>query len=1389
MRFKRMRFNCKDWTKAEQLDKGKKMPRMTKQGCQLLLTAIVLATGGGKILHAAFAAPRTPWVTEAREIIDLCSETEWKIAKTERKDTKEFLRMAGDAKITRKEIVPLDEAKAQWHKIKVPGRNVYGGVGWYQRTFTLTPEQAAKSVRLNFEYVGSQFRIWLNGKHVAQVPQTSTFLESFDLTPFVKAGENVLRVMVAPGWGDDDSWCDWVLNYGNVEWLQGIIRPVYLELRDRVAIERVVVRTALTPRKEMTVLYTVTNTADRAFKGRITSGGAGNAAEPPTFAAEVSLAPGEGKTVSVTRPWDAAELWSPANPKLYWLTASLNEGGRTVDQYKVRFGYREITWKGTEHSLLLNGKPFIMKRTTCNKFGKTKDETLEMFRRLQKRGYVGARVFTGECIELDRVADAADEFGFLITTSASSGWGAGFKTDVFWPRWKRLLQKMLDANMEHPSIICWGLSNEFGTVYGGKGPDGKKNMANATKQGKMGEWVQAYDPTRPWVCHGEVELRWGEEGPMPIRSLHYPVPAWMLPHAGRWYAEGGHGWQGVFTNAKPVCVSEDLYHGFHESQTAVAKAKVGDRAYTLDGYIAALRDCVRSYCEGYYLGGLAGWNPWCFYEQDEKDLIHDDFEFSPMPHFLLMLKEFPRNVTGGTMVTRTLAAFNRWFAPAGATLERSVRVNGKTVSRDSQPFRLDAGADRIETVSFTAPAVEKPTPFEYVCTWTDAGGKRLAEEKFEFVAVPSLPMAGIKPADGVAAVVTLTNSPLRAVPFPKGVHAGAVAALAKKPRFVAVHGPLPATDAQLLDDWVKAGGRVLQMEPSEDDWCLVRPAKNANHAFLFRRDDTRMADLPEAAMRTWAPNGIVGSRPFPKPLTDSRVLWDVAHSGGMGWTDVAWLWRGKGGWLISTIPALERVGVEPVAAHVVRSLLNELANPNPHVPFRRTALVDFGGTNQTTAAALFAQYNASIDTITPPKNPKNIDAKRTIYLVDAKGTNLTAAAKAFVKAVYQRKGVAVVLDMAKETDADWLAFLGIAWEKPLPKVMAPVPWNPSSTNEVDTSRRFFTRRNNAGAMAGISNDDLFWIDDTRAWEHWRWLISGTYPTFLWQGKKGEPVSAYFESDDPATRVLTDPGAIGVRHERGCGTVLFATFSLGKKGYGGDHAGKVYRVIRTLVNNLGGVTSETANRSAYSCVDLSSLANRPSVWGDAVGFDLGSGDFRYFPVNQEGWSPAVQNYCPVDEFPHIPLCYNNVYFKLIDPAQNGGKSLLLNRDRGNIRYTVKLPKPRKVKRLHFLGFDMWKPDSALLTFGAEGQGIKMSPGVHYAHMRGYHTALKAGKLAWRGKWNLPAAKLEAAKVKPGSVPDVHIWQWAIDNPDPKKPIDSFTISNASGLGIFAVTIEE
>lgn len=1374
------------------------MAKSGKRGVRsLLMGATGLALGlWGAVGSASAAAPRTPWVAEPREIVNLCSDTEWKIATTKRKDTKEFLRMAGAAKITRKEIEPLNEATAKWCSIKVPGRNVYGGVGWYQRTFTLTPAQAAKSVLLNFEYVGSQFKVWLNGHLAADVPQTSTFRETVDLTPFVKAGENTLRVMTAGGWGDDDSWCDWVLNYSGVEWLQGIIRPVYLELRDRVAVERVVVRTALAPRKEMTLLISVTNGTDRAFSGEVVAGGKGDVSEPPAFAATVSLAPGEGKTVSVTRPWDAAELWSPANPKLYRITASLNAGGRTLDRYKVRFGYREITWKGTKHGLLLNGKPFMMLRSTCNNFGDTKEEMVEMFRRLQKRGYVGARIFTGECITLDHIADAADEHGFLITTSASSGWGAGLKTDVFWPRWKRMLQKMLDGNMEHPSIICWGLSNEFGTVYGGNGPDGKKNMANAVKQGETGEWVQAYDPTRPWVCHGEVELRWGEEGPMPIRSYHYPVPAYLLPHAGRWYANGQHGWQGVFTNEKPVCVSEDIFHGFQETQTAVLKAKAGDRAYRFDGYVEAMRYCLRSYAEGYYLGGLAGWNPWCFREQEKLDRIYDGFEFSANPVYLLMLKEFPRNVTAGEPATRTLVAFNHWFAPAGTTLTRTVCVGGKMVSRETQPLHLDAGGRHEQKVTFTAPTVDRITPFEYVCTWTDKGGTRLAEEKFEFVAVPPLPVSAISPAAGFAAVVTLTNSPLRTVRFPKGVHAGAAAALAKKPRFVAVHGHLPAADAQLLDDWVKTGGRVLQLEPGKDDWCLARPsAKGAHHAFLFRRDDNRMTDIPEQAMRLWAPDGIVGSRPFQKPLAvDSRVLWDMALGDGMNWTDAAWIWRGKGGWLISTVPALERLGVEPVAAHFVRSLLDEVATPKPRVPFRRTALVDFGGrsgTNQTTAAALLARYNATVETVRPPKNPRSIDAKRTVYLVDAKGTNLTAAAKAFVKAVYRRNGVAVVLDMAKETDPEWLAFLGINWEKLLPTKMVPIPWNPKAPDRtpMDQSRQFFTRESNAGVMAGISNYDLFWWDDTKMWRYWNWDIFENYPQLMMNGEAGEPASAYFEPADSHTRVLTRPGAIGIRHEKGAGTVVFCSFGIGKKGYGGNHGDKVYRVIRTIVNNLGGVTSKVASPAKFDFVDISPLANRGSVWGDRTGYDLGSGDFRYFPVNREGWSPAVGNYCPKEPFPHIPLCYNNVYFRLVDPDANGGKSMLLDRGQGNVRYAVKFPEARKVKRLHFLGFEMWKPDAALVTFGGQEKGVEMKPGVHYAHMRGHHTSLKEGKLAWSGKWDLPAEKLEAANVKPGSVPNVHVWQWAIDNPDPKKPIDSFTISNASGLGIIAITIEE
>jgi hypothetical protein len=488
------------------------------------------------------------------------------------------------------------------------------------------------------------------------------------------------------------------------------------------------------------------------------------------------------------------------------------------------------------------------------------------------------------------------------------------------------------------------------------------------------------------------------------------------------------------------------------------------------------------------------------------------------------------------------------------------------------------------------------------------------------------------------------------------------------------------------------------------------------------------------------------------------------------------------------------------ATHVLASLFRELVAENVVAPERKTVLVDFGpnpadGTNAVRHVAdLFAQQGATFEQINYGAAgvralPGTDDA---VFVVDAKGTNLSAKAKAFVQKAAAKGGRVLILDMGKDEDPEWLKYLGVSWEKPLPKLMAPLPWNPSQTNEVDQSRRFFTRIGNSGAIAGINNEDLFWWKPDQMWSYYRYKLVNRYPTFLWQKVAGEPVSAYFESADKGTRILTEPGAIAMKTVKGGlfgknGAVVVATFSLSRKDYGGDHPDKVYRTIKTLLNNMGARTSKAAMPSEFEFVDLKPLANvaswrKPGAEKLAFTWSKTMVDYRFFPVNKCGWSVTAQNFCPAEEFPTVPLSYDGIYFQFINPETNGGKDLLFNRLEKDGPVVIKLPKPVKAKKLHFLGFGMWSK-GADVWFGDQKAPVKIVGGDHVALWANNGDNTKRGKKVFSGVWDVPHAE-RGEKYAPGKA---FVYHWSLENPEPNKPIDKITLGY--GLAYFAITIEK
>ncbi|WP_028234208.1 glycoside hydrolase family 2 TIM barrel-domain containing protein [Pseudobutyrivibrio sp. MD2005] len=247
------------------------------------------------------------------------------------------------------------------HEDLQPGEvpTVENPVGNYVKYFTLPAFMKDKPVYISFQGVESGFALWLNGKYVGYSEDSFTPSE-FDLTPYVKEGENKLAVQVFK-W-TTGSWCE----DQDFFRFSGIFREVYLYTVPQTHIRDLRIQTLVDDDyKDATLVIDMDVVGSGLVQMTLSD-------DEEDILHKVAV--NEGKNhmeVHVRTP----KLWSAEHPYLFDLQLNVfGETGRLSEVIKEKVGFRRFEMKdGMMH---INGKRIVFKGVNRHEFSSSTGRVL-----------------------------------------------------------------------------------------------------------------------------------------------------------------------------------------------------------------------------------------------------------------------------------------------------------------------------------------------------------------------------------------------------------------------------------------------------------------------------------------------------------------------------------------------------------------------------------------------------------------------------------------------------------------------------------------------------------------------------------------------------------------------------------------------------------------------------------------------------------------------------------------------------------------------------------------------------------------------------------------------------------------------------------------------------
>ena len=256
------------------------------------------------------------------------------------------------------------------HLLKIP-EAPFRSSWWYRTVFRVA---SAKEVSLlHFQGINYKANVWVNGHLVADTNRVDNAFKqyTFDITPYLKNGDNVLAVRVFPPKAGDFSigFVDW--NPAPPDHNMGIFRPVILYRNKGVAISAPYVQATLDDGFSSADLFLslmLKNYDTQLVTGTVKIKVAGRSIEK-----QISLKAGEEKLCRFSAA-DFPELhlkhprlWWPHNlgsPALYRAVFSFETNRGISDRKEFSFGIRKVAsfWTKAGHrGFLINGKKVLVR--------------------------------------------------------------------------------------------------------------------------------------------------------------------------------------------------------------------------------------------------------------------------------------------------------------------------------------------------------------------------------------------------------------------------------------------------------------------------------------------------------------------------------------------------------------------------------------------------------------------------------------------------------------------------------------------------------------------------------------------------------------------------------------------------------------------------------------------------------------------------------------------------------------------------------------------------------------------------------------------------------------------------------------------------------------------